>query len=315
MKLPFTLSLKFLFRLLLPGFLLSTPVFPMVDAILGNSQGIFSSEMIFSVCVLILGWLFVILDMQIYMAFEGRRYWPSFVRRPLRKSEERRLAKIQDVKNRFRESDRARYLEACVEERRFPMNAEGDYYAFYPTRLGNLLASYESYPDRVYGMDGVFYWYRIWLSLDDKLREEIDNQQAVADSTTYSAAALFGCFGMCMVYLILKALNISFISFLPGSGALISLAVASLLGGYILNRISIHIHAQFGELFKSIFDQFRNRVLVDEIVEEIETIGGDRIRAAETSSQKYKMTWRYLHNYKIELKNGVKKSVPKLLSE
>jgi hypothetical protein len=40
-------------------------------------------------------------------------------------------------------------------------------------------------------MDSVFYWYRVWISLDKDLKEDIDNRSALADSAVYSSFALF----------------------------------------------------------------------------------------------------------------------------
>jgi len=97
--------------------------------------------------------------MHIYMALEGRRYWPCWLRKLFLCAEESRLLMLREDFNASKNTDHVKYVELSVELRRFPLNDAGDFIARYPTRLGNLLTAYEEYPLRVYGMDSVFYWY------------------------------------------------------------------------------------------------------------------------------------------------------------
>jgi len=60
-----------------------------------------------------------------------------------------------------------------------------------PTRLGNILEAYESYPDWRYGMDSVFYWSRLWLTLDKDARADIDAGWAPADGFLYVACGMW----------------------------------------------------------------------------------------------------------------------------
>ena len=211
MKLPFSFSLKFAFRLLLPGFILSLGIFPVLQTILDRLKLTITSETVFFISVVIVGWIFVIFDMPIYMAFEGRRYWPKPLWNYFKRLEERRLRKvIRDSQS----PDVTTYLEASVELRRFPMEEDGNYCVKFPTRIGNLIAAYEMYSERSYGMDSIFYWYRIWLTLDKEVREEIDNQQALADSTIYVITALNICGLLCTVYAFLQMINIHLVRLL-----------------------------------------------------------------------------------------------------
>ena len=72
--------------------------------------------------------------------------------------------------------------------------------ALWPTRLGNLIAAYEQYPRLKYGLDAVFYWPRLWVTISKDLREEIDNQQAQADGLLYVAAALITSVAILLLY-------------------------------------------------------------------------------------------------------------------
>lgn len=187
MKLPFDFGIKLIFRLLIPGFFLSIGFFPILNTILALVGWTSKFEYVFVILIIFMGWLITISDMGIYMLFEGRRFWPNPLKRFFTEREEKRLA---GIKEKLKDTNNQTVAEAYFDIRNFPMNAEGDYIALYPSRLGNLLAAFEGYSLRVYGIDAIFYWGRIWLKIDKDTREEIDNSQALADSTVYTSFAL-----------------------------------------------------------------------------------------------------------------------------
>src|SRR5262249_2356964 len=102
-------------------------------------------------------------------------------------------------------TDRRRFSEAGVEYGLYPINKDGEAYVQYPTRLGNIIESFENYPNVKYGLDSVFYWYRLWVVLDKDLREEIDSAQAVVDSTVYISFVLYVSGLVMLVYAALAA--------------------------------------------------------------------------------------------------------------
>jgi len=326
MKLPFTFNLKFAFRILLPGFILSVALLPILKTTLEGLNTIFSLEASFFITVIISGWLFVVLDMHIYMFFEGRRYWPNFLRKLSLYSERRRLDKLFAELKEFTpyaEKDRLtpdklnKYREISFELRNFPLNDKGNFDVFYPTRLGNLIEAYETYSNRIYGMEAVFYWYRIWLILEKDLREEIDNQQSLTDSTIYASAALLGSGAICTIYALFQMFNIQFfncslIYYLPNAVPLFVSAILCFIGTYCLYRISLQLHATFGELFKSLFDIHRDKIPVDKIIEDISKITDGTKFNNLPEREKFKKAWRYLHNYRI--KKGDKLYTPDELS-
>lgn len=302
MKLPFSFSLKFAFRLLLPGFILSLGTYPILQTIIEKLSLTVTSEFTFLLSIVVFGWLFIIFDMPIYMAFEGRRYWPKFLWNHFKRLEEKRLKRtIKDTES----LDARKYLEASVELRLFPMGSDGNYYVKFPTRIGNLIAAYEMYPERSYGMDSIFYWYRIWLSLDKDLREEIDNQQAIADSSVYVIAALNICGVLCLIYSLLQIINNQLIKVLPNEYLLLGLAILAFIVSYVIYRFSLHIHATFGEIFKSIFDNYRKNISVDDLIDEVSRIKRDSTLANLSEKEKYKIAWRYLHNYRVKTNGRV----------
>lgn len=309
MKLPFDFSLKFVFRMLLPGFIISLAGIPVLQTCIESLNVNFQTDYAFLLSVVVIGWLFPVLDMHLYMIYEGRRYWPARMHKFFLKREKRRLEKLRQRSKTFIETDqRDKQREVSVELRRFPMDSKGQYIATSPTRLGNLLASYEEYPLRIYGMDSIFYWYRIWLTLDSKLQDHIDDQQALADSTIYTAFALL-CSGLlCSVYASLTFFGIRWIDYLPTEKTLLGISFLCFLGSYFLYRASLHLHAQFGEIFKSLFDVHRDKISVDKIISDISQITEDMELAKLPDKDRFEIAWRYLHNYRIKTPDGTKVS-------
>lgn len=299
MKLPFTLGVKFIFRIVLPGFVLSLGFLPILRTLVRLLDGLIAIEYLFIISVLILGWLFVILDMPIYMVFEGRRYWPRGLRRILTKREQKRLEELEQVARQFRTADPARYREASVEIRRFPLNESDAWEAQFPTRLGNLLTSYEEYSKQIYGMWQGFYWPRIWLTLDKDLREEIDSRQALADSALYTVFALYICAALSFFYAILYLFNFQFISYLPRAPYVWILPVLATALGYFIYRQSLHVHAQFGETFKAVFDLHGYKVMFPQIVEAIAAASDNKQLQTASVEAQNSAVWVYLANFRI----------------
>lgn len=304
MKLPFSFSLKFVFRLLFPGFIVSLALCPILKTITESLIPDIQPGHILILSTILTGWLFMVLDMQIYMLIEGRRYWPNFLREKFLKSERQRLSKLlekYDEARSVKHKDRTKYIELSVELRRFPLDADGNQMVIYPTRLGNLLLSYEDYPLVAYGMDSIFYWYRIWVAIDDDLKEQIDNQQALTDSCVYMTASFFISGFITLIYAILHLFSIKVAGPTLDAEFLIMMAVASFLFGYFIYRSSLHLHAAFGELYKSLFDIYRDKIPLDEIIEHIATLTNKNFMKDLSTTEKYKAAWRYLHNNKIKL--------------
>jgi len=318
MKLPFTFGIKLVFRLLLPGFFLTLGFLPVLQNIFDLACWPFKYEYVFPLSVIIMGWLAVLLDMPIYMLFEGRRYWPSYIRKKFISLEKRRLNKIQERTGpNFKKCHYDKYLEASVEIRKFPIDEDkkGEYDAFYPSRLGNLLASYEAYPKRIYGMDVVFYWYRIWLKLDKDLREDIDSRQAMADSAVYTSFALFTVALLCIVYAAISILGTMTIKYLPNAYFLAFLSFLSLIIGYLVYRLSIYSYTEIGEIFKSIFDIYEKEIDVSEHIECISELLNNYSLKTLKRKEKLAIVLDYLQYYRIECPECNKMFSPTELKE
>jgi hypothetical protein len=312
MKFPFTFDIKLVFRLVLPGLLLAAVMAPWVHGAM-HALGI-SIKLQYALPfeAIIWGFAIVMSDMPIYMLLEGRRYWPGPLYNFMRAREDKRRLAFAGIMEKEGPGTR-RGLEAGVEHSKFPFNKDGEAYVEHPTRLGNLIESYEVYPGVIYGLDSVFYWYRLWLVLDKDTREELDNAQSMVDCAVYVVFVL-GLSGLVLfIYVFIDALAdfahlinqpcLQWLAavrlpYLPSWPALIPLGLLCFLSGFALYRFSLPAHAQYGELFKAVFDQYRSKLQFDDVVQQVGAIRGAPYVWLE-QADKYRIVWLFLRWHRI----------------
>jgi len=309
MKLPFEFGVQLFFRLIVPGFFLACGLFPVLLRILDALTVRRFDELALGALVVACGWLVVLADMPIYMLAEGRRWWPAWLASAGQAREHRRLERIAtSIESPIRRTS----LEASVEYRQFPLDSQGHPEPRFPTRLGNLIAAFEEYPETRYGLDAVFFWPRIWLRLPEGTRAVLDGSQAVADSGVYSTICLFACSTLWSVYTLLAAFGLPRVSpavSVPEGVGIVALSAAAAFAMY---RVSVFANAQYGELFKATFDVTiaRDGAFAKEVMD-LEQV----LRLARASSavpariitdatrlserDRIAVAWRYLHNYRI----------------
>ena len=298
MKLPFDIGLKLFLRMLLPGSILALGFFPLTLMLLDAVGWSKRAEVSFLVSTGLFGWLMSILDLQIYMLFEGRRYWPKRIRSLFVRSEWKRLSGIIDaIENNLPSSSAAR--EASVEFRKFPLRG-GSPTVEHPTRLGNLIISYERYPQTRYGVDATFFWYRMWLSLSKDMKEELDNQQAIADSAVYGSFACAFSGLLWIIYCVLDLLPFVKSQYLLGLEVSLIIAGLFILLSFLLYQVSVAGHAHYGEVFKALFDNYEKQIDASRVVDLVSRIVHDSsIKNLDRRAQ-LQIMWRYLHNYRIK---------------
>lgn len=224
MKIPFNFSFALLIRLYFPGLFWSAITFPVFSEVFKKIKflEIFSKPEYIPLAAIFWGIIIYVLDDTIYQILEGRILWPSFfsnwkverekkyikkllylneklekkdlnLNEKLKKEKlnvegKPKKEKLELIEKREREIARVsqQIEELWYKLRVFPVDGDVEYRAVYPTRLGNIIQGYELYPQSRYGLDAIFYWYRIWLKLDKNIKEEIDNVSAKADFTVYA---------------------------------------------------------------------------------------------------------------------------------
>lgn len=307
MKLPFELGAKLFFRMLLPGLFLAGatwPVlFPLVDALAFPNR----HELAFVGVAVLGGWLIVLLDMPIYMLFEGRRGWPERARLAMIAREQKRLAGLEKIIDEWQEpADPRRYEEASVDARQFPFDG-GRRIAKFPTRLGNLITSFEEYSETRYGLDAIFFWPRIWIQLPKDTREDLDNSQSMADSALYCCFALSIAAILWLLYAALQVAGVHKVQTrMPTAGVVVT-ATLCIVGALVLYRIALFVNVQFGELFKAVCDvygsspekldqQVLNTAGVLSIVSAWRGVPPPRVTS---QIDRLQTVWMYLQNFRV----------------
>lgn len=258
-----------LMRVLLPGALATAFLYPLLVAsypelavhLTLDFKGNWQQLVLISGMIFVFGALASALNGEVYKIYEGRILWPRRLLDAAVGKQQTRVESLLRDKDDAKEAGRQTQLaEVWYQLRLYPVDDEGKQYAQRPTLLGNILAGYEEYSDKRYGMDSVFFWPRLWLQMDKEKKQEIDSSWSVADGFLSLSAVSFLGGALWILMLAVNALGISALD-LPLSwwGTLFAgIAFGAL--GYGFYRLSLPFHRQNGELFKSIFDLYRDKI-------------------------------------------------------
>ncbi|MCX9011466.1 MAG: hypothetical protein OIN66_10130 [Candidatus Methanoperedens sp.] len=235
---------------------------------------------------LVIGILLSICDIYIYQLYEGIWGWPNFLKkifynRQIKKFKtldnelETTYDKISNLEKNLKnlnnsEKEKAnvelwllnrRLCQLSAELRKFPYNPDYNSYCQRypekPTEFGNVIAEYELYSQKQYGMDMMVFWQHLWLILPKESKDDLDLRSARADFNVYMSVLLL---------LFLPIGTIGF-WFQPNTwyqifywnipvAAIISFLI-SLLGWFAFYRISISEHKAYGRYIKAVFDLYR----------------------------------------------------------
>jgi hypothetical protein len=133
---------------------------------------------------------------------------------------------------------------------RFPTKVE----AVLPTHLGNVLRSFEDYPNRQYGLEAITLWPRLVSKIDERYAAQIDDAKSSMDfmlNSSLLCGLLAALFGIVRLYYPVALADLSALA-----QALVVIAV--LLGGsYFFYALSLSWATAWGNLVKGAFDLYR----------------------------------------------------------
>jgi hypothetical protein len=300
------LGFSTIFRIVLPGLAWALLLLPIVNPLLPPMlviDEIVDLATILLPELLVLGLFSSLLSNIIYRIYEGRLLWPQWLHIRLTRNMHKRVGKrLAETKKQDRSS--AKYKELWYWLRMFPLDDNGDPIAKRPTILGNVLEGYEEYPERRYGMDAIFYWYRLMPKLPESFLKQMDQYWAEADCMIYSS---FAGLVIGLVYSILAIVkwilssainlgdvisttNLNTLNSVPAVGSSLGWAIGCFIGGYIVYRFSIPLHRRNGEYFKATFDVYRGSII------EISKISPEEKEA-------WQKAWAYLQYMYIQCPN------------
>jgi len=220
----------------------------------------------------ILGVILTSADFYIYQFYEGFRFWPnSLLKRIhnrifldfLRKSGSLLKLEEKDQLTLAQENEKSKLLYDLREnpylpEKEFIMGR----YPSRPTRLGNVMAEYESYSKKQYGMNMSMFWHQLWLIVPNDVRDFLDLKAAISDFLIYTSfiflifAPLFGFSIAYKVYSMRSTLSMPHPIALSAL-ILILIFIVSLICSYILYRLAVNAIKIYGNSVKALFDIYR----------------------------------------------------------
>jgi hypothetical protein len=283
-----------LINAVLPGTLAAIAMFPRVAV---NVPTIFSQEIekiwpkliLYAIVVVALGGLVSSLNSEFYKIYEGRTFWPRRLKLRAIALQQARVERLYAKAEAEKGRNEQEYDEVWYQLRIYPIDTNGKRYARYPTLLGNILFGYEDYPKDRYGMDAIFYWPRLWLIVSKDNREEIAKSWAVADGLLNLSMV---CLIAAMLWAALAtAYTVGFLEarYVPvrnHAGMTYLAAMGWVAVAYLFYRLSLPFHRNNGEVFKSLFDLYR---------EKLTTMTG----LAPGEAGRWKAAWAYLQYLKI----------------
>jgi hypothetical protein len=257
------LGLPFFYRVILPGSFLTVVTLPIIGPILTSLSIVGKDQTPYLIGIGIgLGFIVSLLDTPIYQILEGRRGWPKWLSQLRMQRWSELVRKQYAIQDSLAEDD-PRYGECWYLLRQFPVGPDGNPTVTMPSRIGNVIAAYEQYPELRYGMDSVFYWPRLWLVLEKDVRDEIDNPWAGVDAVLYSG---FGAGVVGVLYLLIAAITGA--AWALGYSALtaavpifwLAISIAMFVVYFACLRIAVPSLVRIGENFKGAFDLYRSKL-------------------------------------------------------
>lgn len=258
-------------RVILPGIVLTAGVHPLIAPWISKVAALYgiNGNLIFIVEILTFGLALGSATQWIYYIYEGFRWlWLTEVARRL---SEKRLNRLTTTLDRLGKRRHERALSAREENtysktnerlldfpRRLRPDGSPEPYSERPTRLGNIIASYELYAQTRYGVDGVAFWYHLLSLGSDAAGTNFEEKYAFAESLVLTSFA--GVLVMLLHCIVLSGFLLRAITpawkVVPSTDPILSICIA-LVGAavwLVFYAASLQAHRDAGAVLRSIVD-------------------------------------------------------------
>src|SRR5262249_52089143 len=259
-------------RIVLPGIVLSAGLHPFISPWVPTVTRLYgigaTSIIVAEIVVFGLGLSSAL--QSIYYVYEGFRFeWVTSlagrINRTRLEQYQEQLNEIQggrdfDALNRSEQSELMRKYEFLLD---FPLALEKDgsarHFAERPTRLGNIIATYELYAESRYGIDGTYFWYHFLSLAPDAHRKSFEDSYSFAESlllASFAGAVVAVIHMIALVGFAAGARNPSLVFFHVSSGPSQSgwLAFFGLIVWLGFYQASLPAHRDAGAVFRAIVD-------------------------------------------------------------
>src|SRR5271157_1236779 len=179
-------------RIVLPGIVLTIGIHPLIARWASPGISLYGVDpaVLMVVEIIFLGMVASSAIQWIYYVYEGFRI--QWLTKPAGRLNQRRVRKLTETRREIaalssrsesQDMELNKAYEALLD---FPVRRQADgsmeYFSERPTRLGNIVASYELYPESRYGVDGVFYWFHLLSLAPQETRKEFAEKYGFAES-------------------------------------------------------------------------------------------------------------------------------------
>ncbi|MGA8593980.1 MAG: hypothetical protein WB676_04490 [Bryobacteraceae bacterium] len=259
-------------RVVLPGIVLTIGLHPLIRQWLPDIQGLYGiGQAALAVTEVIAFGLAVSSAIQwIYYVYEGFRLpWVTALagrsNKKLVANLSRLMREIQGDKefDDLPESQQWRLYKLNERLIEYPLVISKDGYprrkAERPTRLGNIIATYELYAESRYGIDGVDYWYHLLFLGSSDARKEFEGQYAFAENlvlTSFSGVIVALVHGGVLLGSLIGFVYPNWVVFKLASGPATSLVIA-LVGiavWWAFYAAALPAHKDAGAMFRTVVD-------------------------------------------------------------
>jgi hypothetical protein len=259
-------------RVILPGIVLAMGIHPLIVGFLPSIEKVYglSSSILLAIEVIAFGLALSSGLQWIYYLFEGFRA-PQLTslagkqNRAILQKLLRRRSEIQAEKpfEELSESAKAELYKVYERLQEYPQIRSADgvaqRVAERPTRLGNIIATYELYPESRYGVDAIDYWYHFLSLAPSDARKEFQESYAFAESlvlTSFSGLLIAILHILVLVGFAAGALRPDFVlitlAINPSKSLMIGIVGALVWWGFY--QASLLAHKDAGAIFRSVVD-------------------------------------------------------------
>jgi hypothetical protein len=257
-------------RVVLPGIVLTVGVHPVLSTAMPAIVSAYEiSAIVLVVAEILFFGLVVSSGLQwVYYLYEGFRL--PLLTRLAQRVNERRLTQFTAKRKALYRGRTFDQLSSAEQEEvtrvyeylcDFPLRRHADgaveHYVERPTRLGNIIATYELYPLSRYGVDGVYYWRHLLNLATDSSRKEFEDQYAFAENlvlTSFSGAIVSLLHIFVLVGFLLGNQIAPVVTLPIGPSTSAWLALFGLVVWLLFYRASLPAHREAAAAFRSIVD-------------------------------------------------------------
>jgi len=247
----------------LPGLILALAFHPFFAKWIASGASVYGLEAtVIFVAEIVLFGLFISSAVRwIYYIYEGYRV--AWITEPFRHVNSKLIYRRKSKQSKLYAGRRFNELSRSERRRATMLNEYlSDFYLdedgkpLRPTRLANVIASYERYPERRYEVNGIEYWHHIINFAPDHLRKQLDDVVSIAQSLVLASAAtlIVAISGVFLASGLAAGEHRVLVTVPVGYSTAIAYATLGIAGWIVFYRLAVVAHREVSSVFRAITD-------------------------------------------------------------